>query len=211
LSLPKIGSETLVSPIEKNIKNLVNLILICYNIIKGIIMYINLPHLDIMGYYQFITFRTYDSVDSYIQKIHTSNHIIKHKQLLIDKYLDSSNKGCYLQDDALKYMYDFLISKDQIFYELVSFAIMPNHIHILCKPLLQLDKMIKNIKGISAKEINSILDKSGKFWANEYFDRCIRDERHFEITYRYIENNPTILSNKMQSKYRFWSTYQKNG
>ena len=35
-----------------------------------------------------------------------------------------------------------------------------------------------------------MLRRSGQFWFEEYFDRYIRDAKHFAATVRYIENNP---------------------
>ncbi|MBP6002438.1 MAG: hypothetical protein KA746_03280 [Pyrinomonadaceae bacterium] len=34
------------------------------------------------------------------------------------------------------------------------------------------------------------MDRKGQFWAKEYFDRYIRDQRHFASTIKYIEQNP---------------------
>ena len=32
--------------------------------------------------------------------------------------------------------------------------------------------------------------RSGQFWMEDYFDRYIRNEKHYWNTVRYIENNP---------------------
>ena len=47
-----------------------------------------------------------------------------------------------------------------------------------------------SIKSYTAHEANRILNRTGQFWAKEYFDRYIRDHRHFASTIAYIENNP---------------------
>jgi len=155
--------------------------------------YSHLPHIDIEGYYQFITFRTFDSLDNYLQKIYNTDVANKQKQYNIDKYLDSSKNGSCLNGLVLKYLSDFLKEQDKKLYQLIAFCIMPNHVHLLFKPLDKLSKIMQQIKGITAKNINTMLNKKGKFWASDYYDKAIRDEKHFYTTYEYIKNNPLKL------------------
>ena len=63
--------------------------------------YIKLPHIDLEEYYQFITFRTNDSLDDYLEKIYVSDQGNSQKQLSADSYLDSSKKGAYLYGDKI--------------------------------------------------------------------------------------------------------------
>ena len=49
---------------------------------------------------------------------------------------------------------------------------------------------MKDIKGFSARSINKLLGETGKVWQPDYFDRYIRDAKHFATAVRYIENNP---------------------
>ena len=151
----------------------------------------HLPHIDLEGYCQFVTFRTFDSVDEFVRKW-GFNSAIKNKetQLRIDEYLDTSTNGAYLQDDILGYLYDFLIAHDKKLYELSAFCVMNNHVHILFKPLESLSKVMQMLKGASAKKINELLGKNGKFWDDDYYDKAIRDEKHFWVVYEYIKNNP---------------------
>ena len=150
----------------------------------------HLPHIDLKGYYQFVTFRTFESVDDFVKKLGLSDKNNKEKQQKIDEYLDISIKGAYFKDDILKYLFEFLITNDKKLYELVAFCIMNNHVHILFKPLESLSKVMQMIKGASAKKINELLGKNGKFWADDYYDKAIRDENHFSVVYEYIKNNP---------------------
>ena len=157
--------------------------------------YSRLPHIDLLGYYQFVTFRTYESHDEFMHKLCLSPALSnKEKQLKIDEYLDASSNGAYLQDEVLEWLFEFLLRQDKKLYELVAFAIMNNHVHILFKPLQSLSKVMQRIKGVSAKRINELLSKSGKFWADDYYDKAIRDERHFWVVYEYIKNNPLKIS-----------------
>jgi putative transposase len=157
--------------------------------------YSRLPHIDLLGYYQFVTFRTYESLDEFMHKFCLSPALSnKEKQLKIDEYLDTSSNGAYLQDEVLEWLFEFLLHQDKKLYELVAFAIMNNHVHILFKSLQSLSKVMQRIKGVSAKRINELLSKNGKFWADDYYDKAIRDERHFWVVYEYIKNNPLKIS-----------------
>ncbi len=160
----------------------------------------HLPHIDLVGYYQFVTFRTFDSVDEFMRKWDFSPAISnKEKQLKIDDYLDTSTNGAYLQGEVLEWLFAFLLSQDKKLYELVAFAIMNNHVHILFKPLESLGKVMQKIKGASAKKTNELLGKSGRFWADDYYDKAIRDERHFLAVYEYIKNNPLKIGDTKAS------------
>ncbi|WP_035003741.1 transposase [Lebetimonas sp. JH292] len=166
-----------------------------------------LPHINLKGYYQFVTFRTQDSLDSYIRKIRAQNIENKKQEYLIDKYLDNSLKGAYLNDEIFEFLKDFLINLDKIFYELIAFTIMPNHIHLLFKQIKDLDIIIKKIKGESAYRINKMLNKSGKFWEKNYYDKVIRNEEHFNIVYNYIKFNGFKAGLK-DWKERFYGVYE---
>ncbi len=171
----------------------------------------NLPHVDIDGYYQFITFRTFDSIDNYLKRLYNTEQTNKQKQQAIDNYLDTSSSGAYLNGEVLKYLYNFFKAKDKDLYDLVAFCIMPNHIHLLFKPLDTLSVVMQKLKGASSHNINKILNKSGKFWAGDYYDKAIRDEEHFFVVYEYIKNNPIKLGGaKATLPNRFYGIYEEN-
>ena len=48
---------------------------------------------------------------------------------------------------------------------------------------------MKKLKGESAILLNQALGKQGKFWQKDYYDKQIRDESHYCMTYEYIKNN----------------------
>jgi putative transposase len=68
---------------------------------------------------------------------------------------------------------------------------MPNHVHVLfvvgTKPLGQ---VITDWKEFTARAANKLLGRHGKFWAEDYWDTCMRDAAHELCARRYIENNP---------------------
>ncbi len=168
----------------------------------------NLPHLDIKHHYQFITFRTYDSVDAYLKKLSKQAIPNRQKQLLIDEYLDKSTLGAVLNNDVLELLCVFIKKYHSVLYELIAFCIMPNHVHLLIKPMADLDKLMQKLKGGSANQINEVLRRKGSFWAADYYDTLIRDDRHFSTVYRYIKNNPLVLNEAKASTPRFYGIYE---
>jgi REP element-mobilizing transposase RayT len=77
-------------------------------------------------------------------------------------------------------------------HDLHAFVVMPNHVHVLTvfKPGFPMAEVVRGWKGLSARQINAALGREGPFWQRDYFDRYIRDARHFERASAYIENNP---------------------
>lgn len=163
----------------------------------------NLPHIDQVGYWQFVTIRTQDSIDEKFLSI--ADEDISKEQFKKDEYADLSLKGNYLNGEILQYLYEFLLSFDSVLYELACFCIMPNHVHILFKQQESLALIIKKLKGISAKAINKQLGFKGRFWEKGYYDKAIRNQKHFELTYRYIAHN--ALKIELKNKERFYGKY----
>ncbi len=166
----------------------------------------NLPHIDLVGYYQFVTFRTHDSIDDFLKRISEEDISTSLKQYKADEYLDGSPKGAYLNGEVLQWLKRFLLSKDEILYNLVAFSIMPNHLHLLFKQKEEIAKTIKIIKGASAFEINKILTRKGSLWEKGYFDKGIRDQAHFDTVYNYIANN-AVKANLTDAEDRFYGIY----
>jgi len=76
-------------------------------------------------------------------------------------------------------------------YRLIAWCIMPNHVHgLIEREDWPLAGIIHSWKSFTAHAANQILNRSGDFWFREYFDRFIRDERHFRNAVAYIEENP---------------------
>lgn len=172
--------------------------------------YTHLPHIDLDGHHQFVTFRTADSVDEYVRRLSKSGLDNKIKQYKIDDYLDHSSQGDYLRGEVLHALYEYLLGKDKELYGLMAFAIMPNHVHMLFRPNRGLDSVMKTIKGGSAHMVNSILGRSGKTWAPDYYDKLVRDEKHFHTVYDYIRNNP-FKAGLRDLDERYYGVYEEGG
>lgn len=89
----------------------------------------SLHHYSELETYQFITFRTQDSIDPYLHKI--TGLSVAVKQMKIDEYCDQSSKGCYLNDEIIHLVMAYLKTLEPEFYQLCAVSIMPNHIHLL--------------------------------------------------------------------------------
>jgi putative transposase len=72
--------------------------------------------------------------------------------------------------------------RDGRVYELVAYCIMPNHVHLVIKPLndatnkpYPLSTILHSLKLRTAKEANQILGWTGAFWQHESYDHVARD------------------------------------
>jgi len=85
-----------------------------------------------------------------------------------------------------------ILNGDQKYYRLSAAVIMPDHVHLIITPFTQfpLSRIMKGIKGVSARKINQLRRKTGSIWQDESFDRIIRDYNEFLEKLNYIYNNP---------------------
>ncbi len=158
-------------------------------------------------HYQFVTFRTKESIDGYIQKLYGSDDSEKLKQYKIDSYLDRSENGAFLNEQVILDIQKYFQSYDKKMYELMALTIMPNHIHILFKQNDELKNIMRKLKGGSAHIVNKLLDRKGQVWASDYFDKLIRDEEHFSLVYKYIKYN-AVKAGIDNAEERFYGCYE---
>jgi putative DNA methylase len=176
-----------------------------------------LPHFDGGEIVQFITFRLADSLpkrvlEKWQKELETEliSEIEYYRK--IDKYLDNSYGKCWLKDKRIAEMVeDTLFYFDNAKYKLIAYVLMPNHVHILIKPLddYSLASIMHSIKSYTAHQANPVLERKGIFWSKEYFDRYIRDYEHFIKTVDYIHNNPVKAKLcKNYDQWRYSSAYK---
>lgn len=76
-------------------------------------------------------------------------------------------------------------------YDLHSFVVMANHVHVVVNPKSALAKITNRIKGHTAREANRILGRTAsRFWKDESFDHWVRNESEYQRVCSYIERNP---------------------
>lgn len=123
----------------------------------------NLPHWELKGSTYFITTR----VDSKVGKPFQNSHIAS---LMVSSLY---------REDKQKYM-------------LHAYVVMPDHLHLIIKPLSEntLAQIMQNLKGSTAYAINKLLNRTGKFWQSENFDHLIRDAIGLREKWEYVKENP---------------------
>jgi REP element-mobilizing transposase RayT len=116
-------------------------------------------------------------------------------QQRIEDWLDQGMGSCLLKDTALAaILTNSLHHFDGERYELDCYVIMPNHLHVIARPLLQgaqaLEDIVGSWKKYSARRINAAMSLTGDLWQDESYDRIIRDEEHLWRCIQYIGSNP---------------------
>ena len=174
-----------------------------------------LPHWHQDGKMQYVTFRLADSLPksvcqdlhervSQFKKTHPEpwDEIVKQlywKEIgpMQHRLLDNGYGSCILRNrECRKVLVDTIAYRDDIDYKVISYVIMPNHVHMLILPLAKckLNYILNSIKKFSAKKINHIIGKTGPLWMKESFDRIVRNEDSYKHYYNYIIANPRYLS-----------------
>ena len=173
-----------------------------------------LPHWEKEGGIYFVTFRLSDSLpqnvlDQYreerkqlISKLELQNNKLTNdekKQLhrlfsdRIDKYLANGYGNCYLKDQRVSsIVIKALEHFDNQRYINIAWCVMPNHVHIILKilPDFDLANILHSWKSYTANKANNILNRTGTFWAREYYDHLIRDEDDLNRIIEYVIYNP---------------------
>jgi putative transposase len=181
----------------------------------------NLPHIQPEGATLFITFRLANSLPKEVVE-----RLLAEKKRVEERINRLAEKGerqkqLYLQhqhffekwDEALdkltygeKYLSNSKIAdliaeslhyRDGKVYDLESFCIMPNHVHLVSAPLEEvngkfysLSKIMHSLKRYTAYESNLILGRTGAFWQHENYDHFVRDAAELERIIKYVLHNP---------------------
>ena len=117
----------------------------------------------------------------------------KHFSRKLDEWLDEGCGACVLKDsENASIVANALRHFDGDRYELDSFVVMPNHVHVLFRPLEshELEAILKSWKGFAAREINKRNGLQGALWQKDYWDRLVRNESHLFKCREYIRRNP---------------------
>jgi REP element-mobilizing transposase RayT len=108
----------------------------------------------------------------------------------MDRFLDAGSEGpLWLAREEIARIVEETLHRQE--WDLHAYAIMPNHVHVLVAPKISLSRLMRFVKGASAREANKILGVSGTpFWQHESYDHMVRTAEEFGKIRRYIENNP---------------------
>lgn len=139
--------------------------------------------------------REFDGHDWFSTKIQRRN--LPHWELEGSTYfiticVDSKIDRPFLNPNIAMTLISFLNRDDNKKYVLHAYVVMPDHLHIIIKPILgySLSTIMQKLKGGSAYTINKLLNRKGKFWQVENFDHLIRDGIGLREKWEYIKQNP---------------------
>ena len=182
----------------------------------------HLPHYQPPGATLFVTFRLHGSIprqviahlqemaeslerrlarlppEERIRRLHDAQ-----KQMFArwDACLDQASTGPrWLQKEAIaQVVADALHHLNGKKYDLLAYCIMPNHVHVVFKPLptspqsdeyYPLADIMQSIKGFTARQSNRLLKRRGPFWQSESYDHVVRDEEELNRIVEYVLFNP---------------------
>ncbi|MEA3404057.1 MAG: transposase [Armatimonadota bacterium] len=101
-----------------------------------------------------------------------------------------------VQPEYGKVVCDALRHDDGRRYVLHCYVLMPDHVHLMLHPLprdrgsIPLPEILRMLKGVSARRINSLSGVGGPFWLPESYTRIIRCPDEYVETWHYIRCNP---------------------
>ncbi|MFO7900104.1 MAG: transposase [Planctomycetota bacterium] len=173
-----------------------------------------LPHWTLSGGTYFLTFRLGDSLpQSVVERWTTERDAILQRsreagrqptqaeraRLLrlfsekVETYLDEARGACWLkQPDVADLVQQALLRFDGERYDLIAWAIMPNHVHVVVRPRAghELPDILHSWKSYTANQANQHLQRQGRFWQPEYYDHLVRDENDLAHCVGYTYTNP---------------------
>jgi putative transposase len=167
-----------------------------------------LPHRDEPGLTQFVTFHLADTFPKSLRSEWEHLWLLeenRERRLKLEDYLDRGRGECHLRNvEIAKLVEDNFVTFSGCFgaqsdgesqvlprYELLSWCVMPNHVHVLFKVgSTSMSEIVGAWKKHTGRLANQLLGKNGAFWSRDYFDVYIRDSNHELKARRYIENNP---------------------
>ncbi|MFN7627948.1 MAG: transposase [Pirellula sp.] len=125
---------------------------------------------------------------------------------LLHRSLDSCHGSCLLRNPILAEIVADSIKKfDGEKYDLDSFVIMPNHVHVIVQFRQEngLHTIGQSWMRYTARRINERIGRTGVLWQPEPFDHAIRSSEQFEYFQRYITENP-IKAKLAQGEFLYW-------
>lgn len=153
-------------------------------------------------------------IQSEIDKLPDSEQALARSQRT-QEWLDAGSGSCLLREaSCARIVEDALLYGDGVRYRLLAWVVMPNHVHVLIEQKAEwpLAKVVQSWKRHTSREIhrldlgalsctrqnsqnaeyNSALPANSNppLWQRDYWDRFVRNERHFQTIKRYIEENP---------------------
>jgi REP-associated tyrosine transposase len=179
----------------------------------------NLPHYQPEGVIFAITFRlAFTLPQSILEKLKNEKLEYNRKSLLLtgndkinyelefnrkcfedfDYFIDryQSGRNWLSKSELAGIVYDSLLFLNHKKYILHCFTIMPNHVHLIIKPMKNNESyhaiadILRSLKGFTARQCNKILHQKGQFWQHGHYDHAIRNDNDYNYQVNYVKNNP---------------------
>ncbi|MEZ6054578.1 MAG: transposase [Planctomycetaceae bacterium] len=192
--------------------------------------YRNLPHWFQPRVATFITFRTADSLPQAVLRQFERGQqdwLNRHGTHMVDLashsdldrefrryrdrqwhgHLDRGYGDCVLKrPDVAAIVGDSLRFFDGDRYDLDSFIVMPNHVHVLVqfRHPTTLRQQTRSWLQYTARRINELIGARGPFWQSEPFDHLVRSPEQFSYLQRYIAENP-VKARLADGMFLYWS------
>ncbi|MCU0782975.1 MAG: transposase [Verrucomicrobia bacterium] len=170
-----------------------------------------LPHWQQEGATYFVTFRLADSLPKKFEQdlLQERNEWLKQQggnltperaeelkwfyREKLEAELDRGHGDCALRDAPVADIVEGALKHfEGQRYWLGSYAVMPNHVHVLVRPIMEhrLPDILHSWKSFTAHEIGKRRRTAGTFWQDESFDHIVRNEQELEKFSRYIQESP---------------------
>ena len=168
-----------------------------------------LPHLYPQGRWLFLTWHLHGSIRPYHfpppGKTSAGRIFV-----WLDRQLDTARTGpMFLRQDAIaNVVVESLHRGEELgHYDLASFVVMANHVHVLLLPKVSPSQLLKALKGSTAHDADRLLGRTGEpFWQYESYDHWVRDECERDRVESYIENNPVKAGLVERAEEYRWSS-----
>ncbi len=155
------------------------------------------PHFDSSDVVQHVTYHLADSLPVTVLarfedelRSYPRNRQDAERRKRVENWIDAGYGSCALRDPAIAQLVEeSFLRFDGERYRLLSWVVMPNHVHVLFQSLdpWTMPRIVASWKSFTGRRISV---DGGRVWQREYWDRYIRNERHFKATVEYIHSNP---------------------
>jgi REP element-mobilizing transposase RayT len=180
-----------------------------------------LPHFECSEVTQHVTFHLADSlpqsklllIEAELKSLPAIKRDVDRRRQ-VEAWIDAGHGSCVLRKPVVAEMVQgSLLNFDSERYMLLAWVVMPNHVHVLFHPMngWTVAKIVAAWKKFTARKICDYRRESGEgpggpVWHREYWDRYIRDRRHFEQAVEYIHMNPVNAGLAVTSEGWRWSS-----
>lgn len=167
-----------------------------------------LPHFESTDKLQHVTYHLADSLpkgvverlEAELKRLSPEKQDAERRKR-VEAWIDAGHGCCVLREPAIaSLVQNSFLRFDGERYRLLAWVVMPNHVHVLFQPLngWLVAKIVASWKSYTGRRISEWLKAAGnavpggieRIWHREYWDRYIRDEKHYRQAVTYIHRNP---------------------